>query len=336
MAATEIKGIFQSDIIIRTAIIRALELMRANPSLLDAVFHSLVEDELTRNVYGEKQIELSKEWFLKTEIPVMMNFRVSESDIPCIVISLQESVEAEQTHGDVHYVPQETTDGDWPPLSPPFTPLAYSPTSGIMLLPANLMGDQLIAPGMLVVTRDGRQYPIVANLGDDEISLAPYTTGDFTGAIIRGATQRYVTTVESVDFKESYQIGIHVMNEPVNLLVLHSIVKFCLLKYKQELLEARGFERSVLSSTDLRRNMEFDMEEAFVRFINITGYVRQYWPKDTKPMIDVVNSSFIIDPLSIVVSEVGGEEGDPVDEEGHPPGPDDLWTVIPNQNPETD
>jgi len=335
--STEIHGIAQSDILIRSAIIRALENMRANPSLVDTVFQSLVEDELTRDVYGEKQIALAKEWFLNTEIPVMMNFRVAEEALPCITISLQESVEAEQIHGDVHYVPQETTDGDWPALTPPFTPLAYSPTSGIMLLPANLMGDQLVAPGMLVVNRDGREYPVVANLGDDEISLKPFTAGDFTNAIIRGATKRFVTTVESVDFKESYQIGIHVMSEPLHLLVLHSILKFCLLKFKQDLLESRGFERSVLASTDFRRNMEFDMEEVFSRFINITGYVRQYWPKDTKPMIDVVNSAFVIDPHALVVSEVGnGEEAPPVNEEGKPPGPDDLWTVIPNENLETD
>lgn len=326
VSASEILGIFQSDVVIRSAIVRMLDNVYNDPALMDYIFQSLVRDDLTRDAYGQQQIELAKKWFLTSNIPVFMAFRVAEEAIPCITISLQESVEAEQTHGDVHYVPQETTAGDWPALSPEFTPLAYSPTSGIMLLPPTLMGDQLIAPGMLVVTREGRQFPIVANLGDDEISLAPNTAADFTRAIIKGTTDRYVTTVESVNYKETYQIGIHVQGEPAYLLFLHAILKFCLLKYKQDLLEARGFERSTLASTDFRRNMEFDNETVFSRYINITGYVRQYWPKDTKPMIDVVNSSLIMEPTGIVIVE-DDATNPPVTDTGKPPGPDDPWSV---------
>ncbi len=329
MSDTEIQGVHQSDVIIRSAIVRSLERLYADPSQLDHVFHSLTEDVETRQVYGEKQVDLAKKWFLNTNIPVFMAFRVAEEAIPCITISLQESVEAEQTHGDVHYVPQEETTGDWPVLSPKFTPRAYSPTSGIMLLPAGLMGDHLIAPGMFIVTRDGRKYEIKENLGDDEISLAPKTVGDFTDAVIKGARKRYVTTIESVQFKETYQIGIHVLGEPAYLLYLHSILKYCLLKFKQELLEARGFERSVLSSTDFRRNQEFEVEEVFSRFINITGFVRQIWPKDVKPLIEVVDTQPIISEAELSGLLFSGGSGDPVNEAGAPVDSNDSWGVIP-------
>jgi hypothetical protein len=332
--STEIQGIAQSDVLIRTAIVRSLERLYADPSQLDHVFHSLAEDEETRAVYGEKQIELAKNWFLTSHVPVFMAFRVAEEQIPCITISLQESVEAEQTHGDVHYIPQEETAGDWPVLSGKFTPLAYSPVSGIMVLPSGLMGDQLIAPGMFVLTRDGRKYEIKENLGDDEISLAPNTVGDFVNAVIKGARKRYVTTIESVFFKETYQIGIHVQNEPAYLLYLHAIVMFCLMKFKQDLLEARGFERSVISSTDFRRNQEFDVEEVFSRFINITGFVQQSWPKDVRPMIDVVNLKIPPSNRGLIVSAGGdntfdGEQS--VNEAGKPPDSDDPWSVIPQE-----
>lgn len=332
MAETEIKGIFQSDVIIRSAILRALDNIYNDPRLIDSVFRSLEEDDLTSNELGAKQIELAKEWFLNSHVPVVMNFRAAEEAIPCITISLQESTEAEQTHGDVHYVTQEPTAGDWPALTDPFSPKAYSPTSGIMLLPDGIMGNRVIAPGMLVVTRTGRSYAINEYLGDNEISLAPGTSDDFRGSIIKGTTDRYVTTIESVVFRESYQIGIHVQNEPMNLLVLHSILLFALQKYKQELLEARGFERSTLASTDFRRNMEFDMEFVYSRFINITGYVRQYWPKATKEMIDAVDVK-LDSGKGLVFSASGddttGREDESVNEAGDPPGPDDDWSVIP-------
>jgi hypothetical protein len=341
VADTEIKGVFQGDVIVRSAVIRAMETVRKDPTLLNHIFHSLAEDDITRDVYGEKQIDIAKQWFLKTDIPVVMNFRVSEQDIPCIAISLQESAEADQTHGDVHYVPQERTPGDWPVLTRPFTPIAYSPVSGIMVLPEGLMGDKVIGAGMFVMTRDGRQHEIKQNLGDDEISLTPYTSDDFTGAVIKGSYDRYITTIESVTFKEVYQLGIHVMSEPANLLYLHSIVQFMLLKYKQDLLERRGYERTQLSSTDFRRNQEFENEEVFSRYITITGFARHYWPKDTTQTLDVVDTqldvahlpdppapSFAISPFQTLPTPTVTEP-DPVNDAGDAPGEDDLWGVIP-------
>ena len=332
MAETEIKGIFQGDVVIRKALLQGLDNLYNNPELLDDIFQSLVEDELTRDEYGAKQVDIAKKWFLDTNIPVMMNFRVAEQAMPCIAISLQESVEAEQTHGDVHYVPQQETEGDWPALTDKFNPVRYSPTSGIMVLPADVMGNQLVAPGMFIVNCNGQKFMIIENLGDDEIALAPRTFGDFTDIVIRGSRPRYVTTIESLSFKETYQIGIHVMSEPSHLLFLHAIVKFILLKYKQDLLESRGFERSAISSTDFRRNMEFDVEEAFSRYINITGYVRESWPKTKKPMIDVVNLGGDPDVAfdGLVISAAGddtdGEE--PVGPDGEP-SDNDPWSVIP-------
>ena len=111
MGDTEIKGIYQGDIVVRTAIIRAMDLVRDTPDLLDSVFESLVEDELTNDVYGQKQVALARHWFMNTQIPVLMNFRASEEAIPCVTIALQESQEADQTHGDVHYIPQEKSQG---------------------------------------------------------------------------------------------------------------------------------------------------------------------------------------------------------------------------------
>jgi hypothetical protein len=330
VADTELKGVFQGDIIVRTAIIRAMDLVRADPKLLDHVFHSLAEDELTRDVYGAKQIAEARKWFMKTDIPVFMNFRVAEEALPCITISLQESAEADQTHGDVHYVTEERSPGDWPALTEPFTPVAYSPGSGIMVLPIDVMGNRVVAAGMQLVTRDGRSYTIMQNLGDDEISLKPGTVDDFTNAVIKGATDRFATTVESVTFKEVYQIGIHVMGEPTYLLHLHSIVQFMLLKYKQELLETRGFERTSLTSTDFRRNLEFDNEEVFARFITITGYARHYWPKATNPLIDVVDTQPAFEPtFAYEPGLVPAPAPPPVDDQGEGLNDDDAWGVIP-------
>lgn len=330
MADTELQGIFQGDVIVRSAIIRAMDAVRDDPRLLEHIFHSLVEDDVTNDVYGEKQVDIARRWFMNTEIPVLMNFRAAEEAVPCITIALQESQEAEQTHGDVHYVPQEATPGDWPALTDPFTPQAYAPTSGIMVLPPEVVGDLILVAGMLIVTRDGREYPIKQNLGDNEISLAPNTRDDFTNCFVKGPTDRFTTKVESVVFKEVYQIGIHVLGDATYLLYLHSIVQFMLLKYKQDLLERRGFERTSLSSTDFRRNLEFDNELVYSRFITITGYARHYWPKETTQLIDGVDTQLDVAHINFsAVGSVDEPELPPVDDRGQTPGDDDPWGVIP-------
>lgn len=62
-------------------------------------------------------------------------------------------------------------------------------------------------------------------------------------------------------------------------------MEFILLRYKETLLEARGFERSTISTGPLYNYSETDKEMVFVRDITLSGYVRQYWPKMISPKI---------------------------------------------------
>jgi hypothetical protein len=234
---------------VRTAIIEGMRRLYSDPELLHSVFESLAQDDLTLQEYGEKQIRQAQDWFLHNKVPVLLSVRVAQMELPCITIALRDSVEAEQTHGDVNYDTQESTVGDWPPLTKPFTPTAYSPSTGMMQLPADTCLNLVIAAGMFVVTRNGNQYMIVEDLDDGLISIQPGIVDDFTGAVLKGARSKYVTTIESVNFKETYEIGIHTQGEPVNTIYLHSIIKFLLLKYKQDLLEARNFERPSIASS---------------------------------------------------------------------------------------
>lgn len=278
--STQAPGIFQSDIIIRTALMEALADLRRNPWLLDYVFASLRQDELTRVVYGEREIETAKRWFLRTDVPVFMVTRQGEPQLPGISIELQESVETEQTLGDVNFQPTELVNSEWPILAGPFTPVEYDGGTGRLVLPSSIGEEVVVVPGMIVVDRVGGQYPIVSIDAGGVVFLVPDTVADFSGAMLRGATPRLVAHLESVVCRETYLIGCHVQGKPIYLTYLHSIVVFALWRYKQVLLEARGYERSVLSSTRFERNHGFsDTELAYSRYVSVTGYVRQYWPK---------------------------------------------------------
>ena len=64
-------------------------------------------------------------------------------------------------------------------------------------------------------------------------------------------------------------------------------------KYKQELLEGRGLERTVISSSDFRWNTD-RAENAYSRAIMLTGYVRATWPKDVNERIQSVDTQMVM------------------------------------------
>src|SRR5512133_179851 len=123
-------GIFQSDIILRTAVIAGLADLRANPDMLNYVFASLPKDPLTFRDYGEKSIEDAKDWFLNTDIPVMMNTRVDENKVPCVTISLMSSQEDFASLGDVNSQATQAGPDKNIVYTEKFTPINYNVTTG--------------------------------------------------------------------------------------------------------------------------------------------------------------------------------------------------------------
>lgn len=280
-------GIAQTDIIVRTALIAGIEDLRANPDLLDYVFASLPKDALTYKQYGEQQVKMAKEWFLSQDIPVFMNTRLDESKLPCITVALTGSTEAEATLGDVSYqTAEEALQQPTIVYNGPFTPTRYDPVTGYLHLPSTFSYD--VFPGMTLRDNLGVTHTIVDAIDATTIELAPGLVTDFRNSYIINTLPTTVT-VESLDFRETFEIGCHALAESVYLTYLHSIVIFILLRYKQELLESRGLERTTLSSGPVVLNTSFQVSEpVFTRMINMTGFVRNYWPKFFRKPVEAV------------------------------------------------
>lgn len=288
---TKILGVLQSDVLIRGAMIAAMADIRANPFLLDYVFSGLVADTLTSTQYGQAEIDAAKKWFNATDIPVVMNFHMGAVKMPCLSISLLESVETEDTLGDVNYEPREETDGPWDILVGPFTPASYDYITGAITVPddAPVNGLISIAPGMILVDKTGSSHPILTVTGANRFAVQANLNIDLNGATIRASRPSHMVHIESARFRETYSIGCHVQGEAVHLTYLHSIAVFCLLAYRESLLEARGFECSSLSSSDAQLNQTFEQELTYSRYIRVPGWIRQYWPKQISPKVTGVD-----------------------------------------------
>lgn len=295
MLKTVTRGIFQSDIILRTMLIAALDDIRKNPWQLDYIFASLPQDKLTRDLYGEAEIAEAKQWFLNTDIPVSMSFRFDNITTPLISISLEDSSEGATTLGDVHYVPTEDVATSELLITPApilqFTPASYDPTTGTVVLPSSVTTANVFQGMIFFDTQANVGYAIQEVVDSQTFMIQIGVKANFTKAVVAPASSFYVVHLESLEEKEAYRIDLYVSGNSAQILYLYAIVKYIFLKHKQEYLEARGFERSSVSSNGVRLlKGQSDTEIIFTRTFTVSGYVRQYWPKAVYAKIDGIST----------------------------------------------
>jgi hypothetical protein len=308
--STNVLGIFQSEIVLTSAIRAALRDMKRKQWLLDFVFANIADDPLTVDKHGKRYIDLAKDWFCNSDnkIKVYTNITPEDARFPCVTLSLSSTVEAEATLGDIHYQPTEAIDSSWPSLSTEFTPVSFLRSTGKMVLP-EITGNQVrLTEGLLVLTKDGQQFEITEVLDDNIIRIAANVEADFTGAVIKPPRPAFTAHIESIFNKETWVIGCHVQTEPLHLTFLHSILVFALHRYKQSLLEKRGFERMSFSSSDFIQNPHITNQRCFTRYINLSGYVHQGWVKDIMP--NVTNTEVL---LGVSPSDNDDGSGDDLD-----------------------
>lgn len=283
-------GIFQSDVIIKSALTSALDDIRTNPWLLDYVFISLAQDAVTASKYGVKEMARAKEWFLATKIPVFLAGIMDNPKFPCVTIALVDSSPSEETLSDQHHDPSEYVDGERPALTDPFSVVSYDNQTGDVTIPASTGEGLNLSASMVLVDNAGKEHQILEVWDETSFAIEPGANADFSRAVLKTLGNTYRIALESIVYKESLSLGCHVQGEPVHLLYLHAIIVFCLFRYKQSLLEARGFERSTFSSSDFSRTPVFDPETVFSRYISLSGYARQMWPKSIDPVLQSVTT----------------------------------------------
>jgi hypothetical protein len=276
-------GFFCGDLIIQSALRAGIEDVKANPWLLDYLFNSILSDPLVSKQYGKKVIDTWRKWIVKTDVPVMINARLEEPPACAITINLVSSNESDNTLGDIHHDPTEDIDGPWDPLCAPFTPISWTSGTGELVLPDSVTKETYVFTGMNVVDKSGGLHEILEtytnDLGQTVVTLAEGTIADFTGATIKSKSPPMLVHLESVINTESYLIGCHCSGEAWQTLILWSLTKLVLYRYRQAYLEARGFQISNISSTDFSKNQNYGVEQAWSRYISLGGKTQDVWPK---------------------------------------------------------
>ena len=275
------QGIFQTDVILQTAILAGLKELKQKPWLLDYVWPNLASDPLTKDIYGQQEIDQAKKWVLNTNIPVFLNTRIDDFRGTCVSIAMASSEEEHNTLADTHYVPfvSTFTPNNMLNLSAAFQPTSFDPATGSITLPDSVAASVNFFPGMYLVNDAGESFQIIETPADNLIIIsAPNQVPDMSVVTLQAPPNSWTIQMESQWMKETYHIGCHVETEPVHLLYLHSIVLFILLRNRKPLLEGRGIELTRVESQDFGRDEGLNGVWVYRRYIEMEGKVRHFWP----------------------------------------------------------
>lgn len=292
----DILGIFQGDLIIKTAIELSFEDMRKNPWLIEDVFASLNTNPILAQRYGMKEIARAKEFIMNTNIPVYMHHRLDKMEYPCVTISIGNSNEDKtlSTLGDgsVAFEDYDPSDIGRPikPIVPAFTPVSYDKDSGIVEIPTDLDQYRYVGQGMLLADpKTGGAFIISGKAGTNGVQITPGSKLPKGKLVIIPQYPAYRARRERATSQEQYNIGCHAHGDPSLLIFLFSVVKYSLYRYREGLLEYNNFQLSTLTCTDMIRNDNMQEENIYSRWITLSGQVEESWVKTPKRFIEAID-----------------------------------------------
>lgn len=325
-------GIMQDDMIIYTAIVTALEDVKANPWYINDIANQILTDPLLDKNYGAQEVEKFKD-FLKKKFYVSVTHQIKDAKFPAISIALGAGSEDQAKAALGDSFEQTTIGADALGASAskpriivgPTTPTSYDSLTGSMTFPETASLDSVYADSMVVFDEvNSKAYPILLVMDASNLMIEEGSQPNLTGCTIRPASNNYVQLRKTLFFYNNYEIGVHAING-TELMYLFQIMMFVLLKYKKTLFEARGLEITTLNYGPVERfgpGGDNDANVIWSRTIQLRGRIGMSWPDSTDPGIMGTSPTLRIadmkTPLSVLpVVELQGwrGEGDPSDNE---------------------
>jgi hypothetical protein len=298
-----VPGITQSDILLKTGIEAAIKDIKANPWLLDFIFNGLNQDLISSNVYGQKEVDAAKYWFLHNDINVQLAWTLNQPKVPCFSILLESSVEAESTIGDINDLTSEQIDAVTPGIAQqpivagPFS-CGYDQMTGLVTIPSADATYQINTGCLIVDNVNNKAYPIldVVTTTSFIIGLGINPPPNFNTATIVPASFLFTDDIGSCQFTDTFSIGVYALGEQTNLWRLQSLLMFIFLRYKNIYFENRGLRRATLSLGRFEVNDDFNGQILFSRFFNFRCFVKSWWPTTISPPLTGVS----VYPLTVI------------------------------------
>jgi len=288
------------DLVIESILRDGFEDLKANPTRIDELFAQLNFAYAARK-NGTQEIDRIRNLLTgvdNQEIAIVHSFHSAEAKPPSISIQLGHMSEDKQLAR-----LQDFEESFSEPLSTielaslvkiaSLLPDAYDSLTGKVSVPDSV-DVSLIFPSYIFVDGASVEHivrPGVSNVDGNKFFFLPVQTSVDIGSpgSIKSQLTEKIVEVRSITDDVSILLGVH-SKEALLTKYLFMITQFILASRKDDLI-ARCFIVSTMSGSDFRKDMEYQGDQVFNRFLTIYGKVEQSWRSDQVSLIDSVTDT---------------------------------------------
>lgn len=284
------------DLVVESVIRDGIANMIADPTILDDVFAGLALNYANRK-YGAAEITRIKDYFTggsKHNIAIVHSFHEASAKELAYSIQLGSDNEDKSYIDDFDEDLQETiTDaGELAALIKvaAFTPTSYDTITGMVRVPDSVDLSTAYV-NFIFVDSDSNEFVLqsgISNETGDKFFFIPsnQTVALGAGAYIRTFLNYTQTEVRSSHHRAQLLLGVH-SKEPLLTKYMYTLLKYFLKSRKHDLIN-RGFLTSTMTGSDFTRDLKYEGDLVYTRFLTLTGLVKDSWRADQVTLIDSI------------------------------------------------
>ena len=303
------------DLVIEATIRDGLADLAKNPEKVNNIFESLLAPYNKRK-YGTQELERLRKMVSEKEIAVVHSFNEIATRVPCFSIQLGADTEDKRLarlgdfESDTIEDLTEQEDLDNLIVLDELIGQNYDPNSGqiSVLDSVDLSG---IYKGLILVDGSGEEFTIkdgTSNVnGNKFFTIEKNLNPDLNDFLtIKSSLDFKQFEVNSVTSNVNILIGIHSKNA-LTTKYMYVLLKYFMLSRKPDLIK-RCFIASSFSGSDFTRNMEYQGDMVFTRFMTITGKIEDSWNGEDVELIDNIDVGVLVPKDVASAEDIGVED----------------------------
>lgn len=290
------------DLILEAVIRDGLANLTKNQKIIDDIFSSLTEN-YNRRKYGISELDKIKKLITTTQVNVVHSYSEITANLPCYSIQLGSDVEAKNLarigdfNADVREDLTDPTDIADLIVLDSIVVEAYDPLSGKVSV-SNGSDLDAIHPNLIFVDGSGAEFPIRAGVSNSDDTKFFFIDKKQTVNIsdfchIKSALNFTQFEVNGVTSDVQIMVGVHT-KDALTTKYLYTMLKYFILSRKPDLIN-RNFILASYQGSDFTRNMEYQGDIVFNRFLTVTGKVEDSWKGSDVELIDNIEIQTLVD-----------------------------------------
>lgn len=297
------------DLILEQTIREGFKALKNDPTMIDRIFANMAESYASKK-YGYPELERIKAEIAKKDWSFVHTFHQVTANVPAVSIQLIEDSEPQDLRAldDYEaYAQEEIEDESRLVVVSAVNATAYNAITSFVSIDDSVDLSNIYI-GLLFTDSANNTFTIVGGIDNTTGSKGfIIADSDNTPATGSGVIKTSITTdnFEQRTVFNNVQIllGVHSV-EPLLTKYMYILVKFFILSRKADLTN-RGLYRITFSGSDFTRNMEYEGDHVYTRFLTIRGLTNDSWRSDQIPMIDSVDVTVKVPKKDFSNSDLG-------------------------------